>query len=225
MSASTYHHGNLRQALVEAAVEAARRGGPDSVALRELARTVGVSHSAAYRHFSDREELVAEVAGAAMGELVEAMRRGVARADGVEQADPVLRARRRLVAIGEAYIDFALAEAGLFRIAFATRGDIAPLGADVDSPFGLLGAVLDQLVEVGYLSVEAREGADVTCWSAVHGFATIHLDGPLAGADPEWRSQTRDQLMIAIDRSYAASSGTAIGPDDDIFARPAAVRP
>jgi AcrR family transcriptional regulator len=58
---STYHHGNLRPALVETAVELARATGPEGVVLREVARQTGVSHNAAYRHFADRDELLAEL--------------------------------------------------------------------------------------------------------------------------------------------------------------------
>ena len=58
MATTPYHHGNLRDALVEAAVDVVREGGPEALSLRELARRVGVSHAAAYRHFADREALV-----------------------------------------------------------------------------------------------------------------------------------------------------------------------
>ena len=57
-----YHHGSLHSALIEASIALAREGGPDRVILREAARAAGVSHSAAYRHFADREALLAEVA-------------------------------------------------------------------------------------------------------------------------------------------------------------------
>lgn len=222
MTASSYHHGNLREALVEAAVEAARRSGPDGVALRELARTVGVSHSAAYRHFSHREELVVEVAARAMDELVAAMQERLDVVDGVGGADPVLRARRRLVAIGAGYVAFALAEPGLFRSAFAAVTPALLAGTEpttTGDPYGLLTTALDDLEAVGYLSSEARIGAEMTCWSAVHGFSLLHLEGPLAAEATDARQAALDQVLGAIDRSYAASSGTSIGPDDDIFAR------
>src|ERR1700742_274077 len=97
----SYHHGALHSALVEASITLAREGGPDRVILREAARAAGVSHSAAYRHFTDREALLGEVSRFARSELAAQMRRRVNRAK-----DP----RRRLRAVGTAYIDFALAE-------------------------------------------------------------------------------------------------------------------
>src|SRR6478672_9796819 len=93
-----YHHGALHSALIEASIALAREG----------ARAAGVSHSAAYRHFADRDALLAEVARFARNELGAEMRRRVNRT-----RDP----RRRLRAVGTAYIDFALTEPGLFRTA------------------------------------------------------------------------------------------------------------
>src|ERR1700757_4536152 len=117
-----YHHGALHAALVEASIALAREGGPDRVILREAARAAGVSHSAAYRHFSDREALLAEVSRHARSELAAQMRRRVARAKGP---------RQRLRAVGIAYIDFALTEPGLFRTAFTSHPATSP-AADQD---------------------------------------------------------------------------------------------
>src|SRR6201985_2980200 len=131
-----YHHGALQSSLIEASIALAREGGPDRVILREAARAAGVSHSAAYRHFADREALLAEVARHARGELAAEMRRRVARAKGP---------RQRLRAVGTAYIDYALREPGLLRTAFTSHPATSPAtpgdGAD---PFDVLGDVLDQ---------------------------------------------------------------------------------
>jgi AcrR family transcriptional regulator len=171
-----YHHGSLRSALIEASIALAREGGPDRVILREAARAAGVSHSAAYRHFADREALLAEVASFARNELAAQMRRRVNRAK-----DP----RRRLRAVGTAYIDFALAEPGLFRTAFTShpatstgREDGSHTAAIAD-PFDVLGQVLDEAQAAGLLDPERRPGAEIAAWSAVHGLAGLLLDGPL----------------------------------------------
>jgi AcrR family transcriptional regulator len=179
-----YHHGSLHSALIEASIALAREGGPDRVILREAARAAGVSHSAAYRHFADREALLAEVSQYARNELAAEMRRRVNRAK-----DP----RRRLRAVGTAYIDFALAEPGLFRTAFTshpvtsrdTEDDRATGREDrshataIADPFDVLGQVLDEARAAGLLDPRRRPGAEIAAWSAVHGLAGLLLDGAL----------------------------------------------
>jgi AcrR family transcriptional regulator len=198
----TYHHGNLRPTLVEAAVGLARANGPDGVVLREVARQTGVSHNAAYRHFADRDELLAEVAGAAMQQLAGAMTAELAT---VTETDRLPRAVARMRATGRAYVHFALAEPGLFDVAFAAHTGGTP-GSDPDpdadsDPYVLLGRVLDELVTVGAVSAERREGAEVFCWSSVHGFAVLHLRGPMRDVPTEERAESLELLLDRIQRS------------------------
>jgi AcrR family transcriptional regulator len=197
-----YHHGALHSALVEASIALAREGGPDRVILREAARAAGVSHSAAYRHFADREALLAEVSRFARDELAAQMRRRVNRTK-----DP----RRRLRAVGSAYIDFALTEPGLFRTAFtshpatfrdaehdrATTGEGPTHTTTGAEPFEVLGQVLDEANTAGLLDPALRPGAEIAAWSAVHGLAGLLLDGPLppnAAAIKFARGQVLDLL-------------------------------
>lgn len=177
-----YHHGALQSALIEASIALAREGGPDRVILREAARAAGVSHSAAYRHFTDREALLAEVSRHARNALAAEMRRRVSRAK-----DP----RKRLRAVGIAYIDFALTQPGLFRTAFTSHPATShdddhdqPAGPeagspDVAEPYEILGEVLDEAQAAGLLDPQRRPGAEIAVWSAVHGLAVLLLDGPL----------------------------------------------
>ena len=198
MTRAPYHHGNLREALVEAAVDVVREGGPEALALRELARRVGVSHAAAYRHFADREALVDAVAERAMVALLAVVH---ARLAAVDEADPVARARRRLVQIGVGYVDFALTEPGLFRLLFTAYPE-PPEGKDPDGedPYSMLNAALDELVAVGYLDPRDRPGAEVTCWSAVHGFSVLNVEGPLRGMTAPDRDAALSALLLGIDR-------------------------
>ncbi len=187
-SRKPYHHGALRTALIEASVALAREGGPDEVILREAARAAGVSHSAAYRHFADREALLAEVARVARHELAAQMRRRVNRSK---------NPRGRLRAVGTAYVDFALAEPGLFRTAFTSHPATSP-GPQTDpatrredtredttdgtawaDPYQVLSQVLDEAQAAGLLDPGRRPGAEIGAWSAVHGVAGLLLDGPL----------------------------------------------
>jgi AcrR family transcriptional regulator len=203
---STYHHGNLRAALIEAAAELARTKGPDGVVLREVARRTGVSHNAAYRHFADRNALLAEVAALGMERLGHAMQ---ARLDEVEVAGPKRRTSEQLRAVGRAYVDFALAEPGLFEVAFAGGLEEAPKEPAADdtdavaNPYDLLTEVLDAGVAAGSVSPGHRPGAEVVCWAAVHGFAVLHLDGPLHGLPAEERTATLEVMLDHICRGLA----------------------
>src|SRR5437763_13123383 len=109
--------GAVRGGLVAAGLELARAGGPDAVVLREATQMVGVVPNAAYRHFAGRDELLAAVCTAAMRELAARMAAGTSRVRG-RYGDPAA-ARRRLRAIGRAYLQFAREEPGLFATAFA----------------------------------------------------------------------------------------------------------
>ena len=188
-----YHHGALHSALIEASITLAREGGPDRVILREAARAAGVSHSAAYRHFADREALLAEVSRFARSELATAMAQRIRRTK-----DP----RKRLRAVGTAYIDFALTQPGLFRTAFfshpATSSSAAPPSVVVE-PFDILSRVLDEALAAGLVDPHRRPGAEIAVWSAVHGLATLFLDGPLP-ADAAGVKFATNQVFDLIDR-------------------------
>ena len=175
----------MRDGLVAAGVELARTGGPDAVVLREATRIVGVVPNAAYRHFADRDELLAAVCTAAMDELGDRMAADVARVDGA-YGDPVA-ARRRLGAIGAAYLRFAHDEPGLFATAFALPQQHAYTGAGSGeaasgpdrTPLGQLRAALDELVDAGLLDRRRRDGVEYPVWSTVHGMAVLAGKGPL----------------------------------------------
>jgi AcrR family transcriptional regulator len=160
--------------------------------LRDAARRTGVSHNAAYRHFADREELLDEVAARGMAALEEAMRGQLAR---VTSDDPVDRAWQRLAATGRGYVEFAVTEPGLFDTAFCLKQ-----GPPDGGPYGILGGALDELVEVGALPAERRPGAELTCWAAVHGFASLVLTGPLRELPPAAREAELEGLLERIAR-------------------------
>jgi AcrR family transcriptional regulator len=174
--------GTVRDGLAAAGLELARTGGPDAVVLREAARMVGVVPNAAYRHFADRDELLAAVCAAAMAELADRTAAGVARVRG-KYGDPAA-ARRRLRAIGTAYLEFAREEPGLFAAAFALPRQHAydsPDGGQGHAPLPLdqLRAVLDELAGAGVLSRQRRAGIEYPIWSTVHGLAVLTGQGPL----------------------------------------------
>jgi AcrR family transcriptional regulator len=198
--------GAVRDGLVAAGLELARTGGPDAVVLREATRMVGVVPNAAYRHFADRDELLAAVCTAALRQLADRMAAGVARVRG-KHGDPAA-ARRRLHAIGVAYLEFAREEPGLFATAFALPQQHAYSAPDDGTgqertPLGHLRAVLDELVDAGVLHQRRRDGIEYPIWSAVHGLAVLTGQGPLRDVPDATRHHLEELTGTFIDESLA----------------------
>jgi AcrR family transcriptional regulator len=198
--------GAVRDGLIAAGLELARAGGPDAVVLREATQMVGVVPNAAYRHFADRDELLAAVAAAAMRELAARMAAGVAQVRG-KYGDPGA-AGRRLRAIGRAYLEFAAQEPGLFATAFAVprQHDYgAPGGGTGPDPLPLdqLRAVLDELADAGVLNWQRRDGIEYPIWSTVHGLAVLTGQGPLR--------ELSDATRRHLEKLTSAFIGEALG--------------
>jgi AcrR family transcriptional regulator len=210
MTASTtggkrgFHHGDLASALVAAASGLiAARGGPD-FSLREVAESVGVSHTAAYRHFAAKADLLAEVAA-----------RGFARLDKVVSAAIVRRGDRldaaaSLAATGLAYLDFAERHPGAYRVMFlAELCDSARHPALVEAANRALGTLVG-VVAAGQASGELRlapPAATIAAavWASVHGHALLLLDGQIrdgasgpAGAPPADRHFLLETLIAGL---------------------------
>jgi AcrR family transcriptional regulator len=189
--------------MVQAGVELARAGGPDAVILREITRAVGVVPNAAYRHFSDREALLAAVRDEALSML------SVRMADGMDRvsAGPHTErgARLRLRAVGEAYLAFAREEPGLFDTAFTAAHPQPSAGElpDRQTPFNHMQAALNNLVEVGVIAPERRVVIEYPIWATVHGTAML-LRGPLGSlSDAEKQkleTQALDFIRSAVER-------------------------
>jgi AcrR family transcriptional regulator len=174
----------------------ARSGGPDAVVLREVTRLVGVVPNTAYRHFADRDALLAAVRDQALRELARRM------ADGMNRvragAHTPQGARLRLQAVGRAYLDFARTEPGLFDTAFApTEHPVAAVG-DEPLPFDHLKAALDGLVEAGLLSKARRPDIESPIWATVHGLAVL-LRGPLHSMSEKEKTHLDAQLHAFIE--------------------------
>lgn len=201
MTPRSYHHGNLRAALVDAAVDLAQERGPDGVVLREVARRTGVTHNASYRHFAAREDLLAEVAAVAMDRLAASMR---SRTDALppvpDGGDPRDRARARLREVGRAYVEFAVAETGLFHVAFSAD---MPEEHTAESPYDLLNQALDELVATGAVAPDVRVGAETTCWAAVHGMSELLTSGPLRGLGADERGAVVEAMLATVEAGLA----------------------
>ena len=166
---STYHHGDLRAALVAAGLAMLEAGEPFS--LRALARQAGVSPAAPYRHFPDRDALESALAVRGMQDLMVALApNGQTPATSEEVAE-----------LGVRYVRFALARPALFRLMFGRECDDQD-----DERVRAAAALHDYLATVlGHVFPNADADALATAgWSLAHGLAFLHLDGKLANSDP-----------------------------------------
>lgn len=201
---TTYHHGDLRTALVDAGMALAREGGPQAVVLREATRRAGVAPNAAYRHFANHQALFEAVRSASLGALAQAIEEEMKSADALP--DPAERARGLLAAVGRGYLRFAQTETGWFRSAFASGPfdvQVPPNAAHTArqglNPFELLSHALDAMAAAGVLPPERRVGAEFLAWSSVHGMALLMIDGPLRSAPMPVRAALGQRLLHMVE--------------------------
>ncbi len=175
-----YHHGDLRRALVEAALALVTEAQSWDFSLREVARRAGVSHNAPYRHFPEKRDLLAAMAAAGY----EALRVRLAAA--AEAEDP----EAALLAIGLAYIGFGTENPARYRLTFGAMAG-APLSALMAEAAASAKAVLVGVIERGIRegrfaaaddSPAERDRLVLSAWSLVHGLTMLLIDG-LAGGD------------------------------------------
>jgi len=169
-----YHHGDLRRALVDAALTLVSQGGLAPLTLRQVARAALVSPAAPYAHFADKSALLAAVAEEGFHALARSMRASAARHR---------RPRARLEAMGVAYVRFAVAHPAHFQVMFsstlADRWREPPLNQVSLSTFELLvEAVRAVLTEAGHTRADPFEAA-LLGWSTVHGLSSLWLEGPI----------------------------------------------
>lgn len=165
-----YHHGDLRAALVAAAMRLLEQGKPFS--LRAVAREVGVSPTAPYRHFADRDALESAVAAEGFGELKQAL----------NDLGGLPGSPAELAEFGVAYITFALERPALFRVMFGKECD------DTNDQRVRAAGALHELLAAALGNVyPGVDPADLSTalWSMVHGLAFLHLDGKLTPSSPE----------------------------------------
>jgi AcrR family transcriptional regulator len=165
-----YHHGNLRQALLESAILLIAEVGPAGFTLRELARRAGVSHNAPYRHFRDRDDLMAAVATQGFQELTQTMRR--ASKDESSALD-------RLKAAGLAYVTFALRRPEHFAVMFdgpaSVKTDYPDSAQAAEESFGTLLNFVKSCQDERQLPEGDPHEFALLAWTMVHGVAKLAI--------------------------------------------------
>lgn len=176
MKRDSYHHGDLRTTLVDAAVRLVRREGAARVSLREIAREAGVSHAAPYHHFDDREALLAEVAVLGFQDLGSALRKG---AQAYADSAPLIR----LQGAGVAYIEFAVGNPEIYRLMFggllSDRKGYPALEAAANAAFDVLVELLGRGGQAARSSTDVNPVALAT-WATVHGLGSLMIEGLLS---------------------------------------------
>jgi AcrR family transcriptional regulator len=163
----SYHHGNLKEVLLDAALALISEVGPQAFTLREVARRAGVSHNAPYRHFRDKDELLAVVAVQGFERLTAAMKRSAARGATAEE-------RFRLC--GRGYVSFALRWPQHFLVMFdlpSSRDKYPEYAEAGDEAFATLLKFIVECQETGVLSAGDPEPLAFMAWSMVHGIAKL----------------------------------------------------
>ncbi|MFT4768390.1 MAG: AcrR family transcriptional regulator [Glaciecola sp.] len=169
-----YHHGNLRAKLLEQAIEQLRHTPAEQLSLRAVARALGVSQTAPYRHFSGKEALLAAIATRGYRELLELL--AAARDAGGDSAAQQLRL------VARAYVDFAGRQEQLFKLMF---GPLVQPSDDYPELRGVSRETLllvQEILQHGMHSGEFEEQDVIylanASWAGIHGVATLRVDTP-----------------------------------------------
>ncbi|MDN4641812.1 TetR/AcrR family transcriptional regulator [Agreia sp. PsM10] len=191
-SDSAYHHGSLKPALEDAALDLMRTTGHTELSLREVARVAGVSHNAPYHHFGDRTALLKRLSERSMAELLDSLTRA--------QADlaPTDSPRAHLVAVGAAYIEYAARYPERFRIIYDPA--VCVPGSPSAEMAPLIAAVEDILARVTSATIPTASRETVVAlttgvWGAVHGLAELVVAGHIT------LDETRPALAALLDPS------------------------
>ena len=212
-SEQSYHHGNLRGALIERALVMLEKVGPTELSLRSLAAATGVSRAAPYNHFADKGELLSAIAAAGLQKLAENMQ-----AEDVQHSTP----HDRFLAVGGAYIRFALENPSLFKLMFTSR--IGPRKEESQlldaqgGPYAVFASALTSYLNDVDSSELDGTIARVTAWSCVHGLAVLLLEERLplfADGDDHWINDVTnfysDLLRRTVTSALVTNSGNHSG--------------
>ena len=202
----TYHHGSLREELVEASVRLIETEGIGAVSLRRVAREAGVSPGAPYHHFADRAALLSAIAARGFDLLTQDLLDAVDTSPGASRTDDVVR-------VAAAYVAFARRQPGHFQVMFRPELSQPEKHPAVQEAGDAALKVLTDLVD--RLGVADPQAVGITLWALGHGLASLTLDGLLALKAQAWDTDPDDLLARAlgqIGRSFDVGDPGAAAP-------------
>jgi AcrR family transcriptional regulator len=207
---NTYHHGDLRDALVQAALQEVELGGPEAVNISALAKKLGVSQPAPYRHFADREALLTAVTAEAFRQFSAGLRESIKKPS----------KRSKLSRLAQAALAFGLRRNGIYRLMFASRiMACAPKDGELHKAATETFALVLEALEAPAIGL-LRERHALQIWAALHGVVMLAEQGLLTGQAAhvtredlveDMVEQTKMSLSLAI---KAAGEGRRIQKRD-----------
>ena len=189
----SYHHGNLRQALIDAGIKIINESGEEGLSLRKVALRCEVSHAAPYAHFKDKEELIEAIKSSVTDQFMEELKGAVGGAPNAEQA---------IVEMGKHYVSFFIRKPDYFKFLFGSQNITAHLQIDAGSeddypPFVLLKKTyLEYLKERNFdKSTDEQEIELLKLWASAHGLAAIAC---MTGVETsfDWETVISSDLLI-----------------------------
>lgn len=188
-----YHHGDLRRALLDTAMDMLGEGGGWQFTLRELARRAGVSHTASYKHFPDKAALLAELALLGFEQLRTAQL--------AARPSPPATMREEYLAMSRAYLQFGVANPNLYRLMFSAEARVS-LNARLQNRGAASLDVLNDLIlrgqRAGWLRKRAVREQAAACWSQLHGLTLLTIDN-LLGPDTVGPDVTEAALEVLLE--------------------------
>jgi len=185
-----YHHGDLRRALLTAAMELLDKQGIDAVTVRAVAREADVAHSAPANHFRDRTALLTQLAVASFQELIRDVDDVCARSRATK--------REQIEAFAEVVLRFAFTYPHRYRLLW--RADcIDQSSAGFQTSGGAVYGRLRQIMETGERSRQMSPDTQVVAaWSLIHGYVSLRLDGTLIAGNDEQTGEPRERAIVGV---------------------------